>query len=138
MNKWKVFLGLLIAGISSQAMGLDSFICTNDFSQIEKDGYVHFVFDFDIVDGDEIEVLDYAADYKKISASVIENDSPDLVIQEFTNGGSSEDLSILIHRDQSFSPGAGFGEIGYFATLNYGSYKDYQIKCIQSGPAMLE
>ena len=134
----KALLVLAALSVASAAHAHDSFICMNDYAQIEKDGYVHFVFDFDIIDGDPVTVLDYADNYKKIEAVVIETDGPDLVIQGYPDAGHPDGMTLIIHRDQSFKPGAGLGDVGYMATLDYKNYKNYSIKCSQSGPVQLE
>lgn len=119
--------------VSSAAQAYDSFICINEYKQIETDGYVHFVFDFEILGDDPVTVVDYADNYNKIDAVAVESDSADLGIEGFDVG-----FSLIIHRDQSFKPGAGFGDIGYMATLTYKNFKNYSIKCVQSGPVQLE
>lgn len=131
----KAFFTTLVFAFSGTALAGNSFVCTNESSQIDSDGYVHFVFDFNIADGDNVVVTDYADNRKKISTAVIEQGS-DLVLMEAVRRLGA--LMLTIHRDQAFKPGPGSGAVGYNATLTYEKYVEYGIKCVQSGGIQLE
>lgn len=99
--------------------GGESIICINESSSSEM--YLHYVFTSKLRQNNTVEVLDYGNNYNKIQAKVVELERTSAIL-------ATEDESFVLFIDLNNKQGS----------LSHKGLRNYNLKCMLSGPIVLE